>query len=125
MSIENKKLYPNQRVYRVYKDEMRFGIVEKDVAIKLLSRIEFYIWQDMMNRKINTTYAFSPQEYNNRAGFSISGARQAFNELIKKGFAEAIDKSAVKIHARSILEENKYLYETENKPNLEGEARWI
>ena len=123
MKRENKKLYPNQRVYRVYKTSDDFNQRELDVAVKLLSRIEFYLWLDMMTQRSDITYAFSPQTYHERTGFSISAARLAFNSLITKGFAEMIDSNAVKIYSRNIKDEHQKLYEDNTK--TEVDERWI
>lgn len=127
---ENLKLYPNQRVYRVYHNIDSNGnniIIDKqdsDVAFQILTRIEFYIWLDMMSLSENTTYAFSPQLYRDRIGISVSAGKQAFSALIAKGFAVAVDSTAYKIFSKSSKEEFKKYYDTNDDKIKEDDIRW-
>lgn len=123
MSMKKGKTYPNQRVYRVRTNnvpgEQRVQIDKKYIyaAYQILTPMELMIWLDISSNMKDYTWSFSPQHFNDTYGMSLSGARQAFNGLIKKGFAIQVNGStnAFEIYSATNNSEYDEIYEALDK----------
>lgn len=115
------KTYPNQRVYRVYKDNKQGAPrvqLDKDyfeAAFQILTKSELGIWLDIVSNKENYTWSFSSQDFAERYKMGASTARAAFTGLIEKGFLELIGGNRYKVHPYSVLEKYNYIYDEQEE----------
>ena len=113
------KTYPNQRVYktvRPIKKNVQLIMVAKEdmqVAYRLLTPNELVVWLDCVSNKEGHAWAYSPQDFHERYGMSVSGARQAFGSLETKGFACNVGGNRFRVYTQSQLPENAHYYAAE------------
>lgn len=130
MSKRQGAKYPNQREYRVYKKavpnapRIQVDKADADAAFQILTRIEFYIWMDIMSNREDFTWGFSPAAYEKRLGISVSAARKAFGALVEKGFAESVGSNGYKVYGDTANPEYDHIYDVEKNNDEEVDKRW-
>ena len=119
--MANKNFYPNQRSIRINKTKVEkssglaFACIYKENILEAMGNLKnstFKVWLYLASNKNNYNLEYSPAYLSKVINISIQTAKNAFNELLNKGY---LIKD----------ETNKYRYDFYEKPIKREEVREI